>query len=162
MEGVATNLQQQVAVSTASTAATAYTDGKRANSCSSGREREAAPQGQPAELTDLLNVGIAARLAMTVGTGRATEPRPRKAFIETIAFSKMSTFDSKAASRRDGAFKFENLATAVFTSSRDTYDRAAQQETAIVNVDDVEASPVSLEIYPQVFVALAELLEGEA
>ena len=99
---------------------------------------------------------------MTVGTGRATEPRPRKAFIETIAFSKMSTFDSKAASRRDGAFKFENLATAVFTSSRDTYDRAAQQETAIVNVDDVEASPVSLEIYPQVFVALAELLEGEA
>ena len=31
-----------------------------------------------------------------------------------------------------------------------------------MNVDDVEAGPDSVEINPQVYVALAELLEGEA
>ena len=39
---------------------------------------------------------------------------------------------------------------------------AARQDTPILNVDDVEAGPDSVEINPQVYVALAELLEGEA
>ena len=59
------------------------------------------------------------------------------------------------------AFKFENMAAAVVPSSRDTLDWAAQQDTPILNVDDVEAGPDSVEINPQVYVALAELLEGE-
>ena len=63
----------------------------------------------------------------------------------------------KAASWKDWAFKFENMAAAVVPSSRDTLDWAA-----ILNVDDVEAGPDSVEINPQVYVALAELLEGEA
>ena len=54
------------------------------------------------------------------------------------------------------------MAAAVIPSSRDTLDWAAQQDTPILNVDDVEASPDSVEINPQVYVALAELLEGEA
>ena len=36
------------------------------------------------------------------------------------------------------------------------------RNTPILNVDDVEAGPDSVEINPQVYVALAELLEGEA
>ena len=56
------------------------------------------------------------------------------------------------------AFKFENMAAAVVPSSRDTLDWAAQQDTPILN----EAGPDSVEINPQVYVALAELLEGEA
>ena len=47
-------------------------------------------------------------------------------------------------------------------SSRDTLDWAAQHDTPILNVDDVETGPDSVEINPQVYVALAELLEGEA
>ena len=54
------------------------------------------------------------------------------------------------------------MAAAVVTSSRDTNDWATQQETPILTVDDFEAGPYSVEISPQVCVALAELLEGEA
>ena len=54
------------------------------------------------------------------------------------------------------------MAAAVVPSSRDTLDSAAQQDTPILNVDDVGAGPNSVEINPQVYVALAELLEGEA
>ena len=89
-------------------------------------------------------------------------PRRHRAFIESRAFSKLVNFDSKAASWKDWAFKFENMAAAVVPSSRDTLDWAAQQDTPILNVDDVEAGPDSVEINPQVYVALAELLEGEA
>ena len=81
---------------------------------------------------------------------------------ESRAFSKLVNFDPKAASWKDWAFKFENMAAAVVPSSRDTLDWAAQQDTPILNVDDVEAGPDSVEIHPQVYVALAELLEGEA
>ena len=63
-------------------------------------------------------------------------------------------FDLKAVSWKDWAFKFENMAAAVVPTSRDTLDWAAQQ-------DDVEAGPDSVEINPQVHVALAELLEGD-
>ena len=87
--------------------------------------------------------------------------RRRRVFIESRAFSKLATFDSKAASWKDWAFKFENMAAAVVPSSRDTLG-AAQQDTPILNVDDVEAGPDPVEINPQVYVALAELLEGEA
>ena len=89
-------------------------------------------------------------------------PRRHRAFIESRAFSKLATYDSKAASWKDWGFKFENMAAAVVPSSRDTLDWAAQQDTPILNVDDAEAGPDSVEINPQVYVALAELLEGEA
>ena len=48
------------------------------------------------------------------------------------------------------------MAAAVITSSGDTLDWAAQQETAILTVDDVEACLDSVEINPQNNVALAE------
>ena len=45
------------------------------------------------------------------------EPQPvarrHRAFIKSRAFSKMTTFDSKADSRKDWSFKFENMAAAV-------------------------------------------------
>ena len=109
--------------------------------------------------------------------------RQRRSFIESRAFSKLTNFDSKAASRKDGAckfenmaaafdskaasrkdwaFKFENMAAAVVPSSRVALEWAAQQETPVWTVDGVEAGPDSVEIDPQVYVALAELLEGEA
>ena len=56
----------------------------------------------------------------------------------------------------DWPFKFENMAAAVITSSGDTVDWAAQQETPILTVDDVEACLDSVEINPQNYVALAE------
>ena len=48
------------------------------------------------------------------------------------------------------------MAAAVVPSSRDTLDWAAQQDTPILNVDDVEAGPDSVEINPQVYVALGQ------
>ena len=54
------------------------------------------------------------------------------------------------------------MAAAVVPSSREALEWAAQQETLILTVNDVEAGPDSVEIDPQVYVALAELLEGEA
>ena len=54
------------------------------------------------------------------------------------------------------------MAAAVVPSSRDCLEWAAQQETPILTVDDVEGAPDSVEVNPQVYVALAELLEGEA
>ena len=89
-------------------------------------------------------------------------PRRLRAFIESQAFSKLANLDSKAALWKDWAFKFENMAAAVVPSSRDTLDWAVQQDTPILNVDDVEAGPDSVEIKPQVYVALPKLLEGEA
>ena len=71
-------------------------------------------------------------------------------------------FEPTAASWKDCAFKFENMATAVVPSSRDSLEWAAQQETPISTVDDVEAGLDSVEVIPQVYVALAEVLEGEA
>ena len=101
------------------------------------------------------------------GRGRIeVEPEPvahrHRAFIESRAFSKLANFDSKAASWKDWSFKFENIAGAVVPSSRESLEWAAQQETPISTVDDVVADPDSVEINPQVYVALAELLEGEA
>ena len=71
-------------------------------------------------------------------------------------------FDFEAASWKDRAFKFENMATAVVPSSREALEWAVQQETPILTVDDIERGPDSFEIDPQVYAALAELLEGEA
>ena len=85
-----------------------------------------------------------------------------RAFIESRAFSKLTNFDSKAASWKDLSFKFENVAAAVVPSSRESLEWAAQQEAPILTVGDVEAGPGSVEINPQVYFALAELLEGEA
>ena len=52
------------------------------------------------------------------------------------------------------------MAAAVVVSSRDTLDWAAQQGTPVLTVDDAEAGPDFVEISPQVYVALTELLEG--
>ena len=45
---------------------------------------------------------------------------------------------------------------------RESLLNAAQQEAPMLTVDDVEAGSDSVEINPQVYVALAELLEGQA
>ena len=62
---------------------------------------------------------------------------------ESRAFSKLTNLDSKAASWKDWTFKFENMAAAVVQSSSEALDGAAQQETPILAVDDVEAGPDS-------------------
>ena len=54
------------------------------------------------------------------------------------------------------------MAAAMVPSSRDDLDWASQQDTPTLNVDDVEAGPNSVEINPQVHVALEQLLEREA
>ena len=121
----------------------------------SAAQRENALQAQ----SDRLNLNMAEAES-------EVEPEPvarrLRAFVESRAFSKLANFDSKAASWKDWSFKFENMAAAVVPSSRESLEWAAQQETSILTVDDVEAGPDSVEINPQVYVALAELLEGEA
>ena len=102
----------------------------------SGAQREDALQVQLADLSDRWNLN-------TAEAELRVEPEPvarrHRAFIESRAFSKLTNFDSKAASWKDWAFKFENMAAAVVLSSRHTLDWAAQQETPILTVDDVEA-----------------------
>ena len=53
------------------------------------------------------------------------------------------------------------MAAAVVPSSKEA-QWAAQQETPILTVDDIEAGSESVEIDPQVYIALAELLDREA
>ena len=124
------------------------------------RERETALQAQLSDLLDFWNLN-AAEAESRVEPGPAV-PRQRRSFIESGAFSKLANFDSKAASWKDWAFKFGNRAAVVVTSSRDTLDWAAQEETPILMVDDVGAGPDSVDISPHINVALAQLLEGEA
>ena len=63
----------------------------------------------------------------------AVDPEPVtrrcRVFIESRAFSKLAIFDSKAASWKDWASEFENMAAAVVPSSRDSLEWAAQQKT---------------------------------
>ena len=89
---------------------------------------------------DVADVEVRPEVELEHGT-----PRRHTAFIESRAFSKLVNFDSKAASWKDWAFEFENTAAVVVPSSRDTL-----------------AGPDSVEINPHVYVAQAELLEGEA
>ena len=148
-----TNLQQQLgAQQQALQQVQAVLDAQQA----SAGQRENSLPAQLADMSDRLNLNMAeAELAVD------PEPvaRRHRAFIESRAFSLLANFDSKAASWKDWAFKFENMAAAVVPSSRDSLDWAAQQDTPILNVDDVEAGPDSVEINPQVYLALAELLE---
>ena len=51
---------------------------------------------------------------------------------------------------QDSVGRINGHRLAVFTSSRDALDGAAQQETPILNVDDIEAGPEFVEIDPQV------------
>ena len=132
------------------------------NQQASSAERENALQAQLSDMLERWNRDAADVEASPEVEPEHGAPRRHRAFIESRAFSKLANFDSKAASWKDWAFKFENMAAAVVPSSRDTLDWAAQQDTPILNVDDVEAGPDSVEINPQVYVALAELLEGEA
>ena len=121
----------------------------------SAAQRENALQAQLADLSDLWNLNTAE--AETRTDAEPVAPRRHRAFIESRAFSKLVNFDSKAASWKDWAFKFENMAAAVVPSSREALEWAAQQETPMLTVDEV-----AVEIDLQVYVALAELLEGEA
>ena len=131
------------------------------NQQASSAERENALQAQLSDMLERWNRDAAdVEVRLEVEPEHGT-PRRHRAFIESRAFSKLATFDSKAASWKDWVFKFENMA-AVVPSSRDTLDWAAQQDTPILNVDDVEGGPDSVEINPQIYVALPELLEGEA
>ena len=159
MEQVVANLQQQLS---SQQQAIQQLSTMLENQQASSAERETALQAQLSDMLerwnrDAADVEVRPEVEPEHGT-----PRRHRAFIESRAFSKLVNFDSKAASWKDWAFKFENMAAAVVPSSRDTLDWAAQQDTPILNVDDVEAGPDSVEINPQVYVALAELLEGEA
>ena len=146
MEQVVTNLQQQLgAQQQALQKVEAVMDAQQA----SAAQRENALQAQLADMSDRLNLIMAA-------AELAVDPEPVM-FIESRAFSKLANFDSTAAAWKDWAFKFENMAAAV-----DSLECAAQQETPILTVDDVEAGPDYVEVNSQVYVALAELLEGEA
>ena len=93
------------------------------------------------------------------------EPEPmvrrHRAFIESRAFELGEFLTPKQLHGRIG-HSSSNMTAAVVPSSRECLEWAAQQETPILTVDDVEAGPVSVQINHQVHVALAELLEGEA
>ena len=129
--------------------------GKSASNLRRERERERKTALQ-AQLSDLESWNWdAADVESSLGV-----ELEHRALIESRTFCKLANFDSKAASWKNWAFKFENMTAAMVPSSRDTLDWSAQQDTLMLNVDDVEAGPV--EINPQVYVALAELLEGEA
>ena len=146
MEQVVTNLQQQLgAQQQALQQLQTVADAPQASSA----QRENALQAQ-SDLSDLSNLNTA-----EAETRTDAEPvAPRHRSFESRAFLKLTNFDSKATSCKDWAFKFENMAAAVVPSSREALDWAAQQDTPILNVDDVEAGPDSVEIDPQVCVEL--------
>ena len=125
MEGVVTNLQQWVA---AQQQALPQLQTMMETQQAAAAHREGAFQVQLADLSDclsaLLNIGMGA----TGEPCRAAEPRHRRSCIKPRAFSKWSSFDSKAASWRDWASKFEDM-----------LDWVAHQEKAIVNDDDIAA-----------------------
>ena len=83
-------------------------------------EAQQATAAQLADLSDHWNLN-AAEAELRVEPEPAA-PRQRRSFIGSRAFSKLANFDSKAASLKELAFKFENMAAAVVTSSRDTLD----------------------------------------
>ena len=144
MEQVVANLQQQLS---SQQQAIQQLSTMLENQQASSAERESALQAQLSDMLerwnrDAADVEVRPEVEPEHGT-----PRRHRAFIESRAFSKLVNFDSKAASWKDWAFKFENMAAAVVPSSRDTLDWAAQQDTPILNVDDVEAGH-SVEINP--------------
>ena len=157
MEQVVANLQQQCSQQQAIQQLSTMLENQQASSA----ERENALQAHLSDMLERWNRDVADVEVRPEVEPENGAPRRHRSFIESRAFSKLVTFDSKAASWKDWAFKFENTAAAVVPSSRDTLDWAAQQDTPILNFDDVEAGPDSFEINPQVYVALAELLEGE-
>ena len=119
------NLQQQLgALQEALQQVQAVTDAQQA----SAAQRENALPAQLADMSDLLNLNMAeAELAVD------PEPVTRRGrvFIESRAFSKLANFDSKAASWKDWAFKFGNMAAAVVPSSRDSLEWAQLGNTKI-------------------------------
>ena len=103
MEQVVTNLQQQLAAQQQAL-----------------HQLQSALEAQLADLSDHWNLNAAE--AELRAEPEPAAPRERRSFIGSRAFSKLANFDSKAASLKDLAFKFENMAAAVVTSSRDTLD----------------------------------------
>ena len=153
MEQVVTNLQQLSSQQQALQQVQAVMDAQ-----ASAAQRENSLQAHLADLSDRFNLNMA---EAELGVEPEPVARRHRAFIESQAFSKLANFDTRAASWKAWAFKFENMAAAVVPSSRESVEWAAQQETPILNVDNVEAGPDSVEINPQVYVALAEPLQGE-
>ena len=92
----------------------------------SAAQREHALQAQLADLLERWSQNAA---EAEIRSDVEPESRRHGAFIESRAFSKLTNFDSKAASWKDWAFKFENMATAVVPSSRVALEWAAQQDT---------------------------------
>ena len=126
MEQVAANLQQQLS---SQQQAIQQLSTMLENQQASSAERENALQAQLSDMLELWNRDAAdVEVRPEVEPEHGT-PRRHRAFIESRAFSKLVNFDSKAASWKDWAFKFENMAAAVVPSSRDTLDWAAQHDT---------------------------------
>ena len=118
MEQVVRNLQQQLAAQQqALHQLQSVLEAQQATAAQRGN----ALQAQLADLSDHWNLN-AAEAELRVEPEPAA-PRQRRSFIGSRAFSKLANFDSKAASLKDLAFKFESTAAAVVTSSRDSLDR---------------------------------------
>ena len=127
MEQVVANLQQQLG---AQRQALQQLQAMMETQQASAAQRENALQAQLAELLDRLNRSTAESERTEV---EHEVPKRDRAFIESRAFSKLTNFDSRAASWKDWSFKFENMTAAMVPSSRSTLDWAAQQETP--NID---------------------------
>ena len=92
------------------------------NQQASSAERETALQAQLSDMLERWNRdGADVEVRPEVEPEHRT-PRRHRAFIESRAFPKLVNFDSKAVSRKDWAFKFENMAAAVVSSLRDTLE----------------------------------------
>ena len=84
----------------------------------SAAQRENALQAQLADLSDLWNLNTAEAETRTDAEPRGTQTT-QISFIGPQAISKLTNFDSKAASCKDWTVKFENMAAAVVPSSRE-------------------------------------------
>ena len=104
VEQVVTNLQQQLgAQQQALQQLQAVMDSQQA----SAAQRENALQAQLADLWNRLNRSTAQPERTEV---EHQVPKKQREIVEARAFSKLTNIDSKAASWKDWAFKFENLA----------------------------------------------------
>ena len=156
MEQVVTKLQQQLgAQQQALQQAQAVTDAHRG----SAAQRDNALQAQLADMSDRLNLNMA---EAQLGVEPAPVARRHRAFIESRAFSKLANFLTPKQVHGRMGHSSSRTWPQPWSRRRESLLNAAQQETPMLTVDDVEAGPDSVEINPQVYVALAELLEGEA
>ena len=129
--------------------AQAVTDAQRANDL----------QAQLADMSDRLNLNMA---EAELGVEPESVARRHRAFIESRAFSKLANFLTPKEVHGRMGHSSSRTWPQPWSRRRGGLLNAAQQKTPMLTVDDVEAGPDSVEINPQVYFALAELLEGEA